>query len=132
MAATTRLYCSKRKQPDGAEQECVFLYREFASEGMRLYLPDSTFGESEACVQSFIAAVQMGLEERFRGSVDHLRIARDISMAQGQETPRQYLVIYDSVPGGTGYLKELMRDADAAVRGVQAGAREAQCLRLQQ
>ena len=50
------LYCSKRKQPDGAEQECVFLYREFASEGMRLYLPDSTFSESEQCVQSFIAA----------------------------------------------------------------------------
>ena len=105
------LYCSKRKQPDIAEQECVFLYREFSSEGMRLYLPESTFGDSEQCVQSFIAAMQMGLEERFRGSVDHLRIARDISIAQGQETPRQYLVIYDSVPGGTGYLKELMRDA---------------------
>jgi DEAD/DEAH box helicase domain-containing protein len=105
------LYCSRRRQPDAAAQECVFLYREFASEGMRLYLPDSTFGDSEQCVQSFIAAVQMGLEERFRGSVDHLRIARDISIAQGQETPRQYLVIYDSVPGGTGYLKELMRDA---------------------
>ena len=105
------LYCSKRKHPEGAEQECVFLYREFSSEGMRLYLPDSTFGDSDQCVHSFIAAVQMGLEERFRGDVNHLRIARDISIAQGQETPRQYLVIYDTVPGGTGYLKELMRDA---------------------
>jgi DEAD/DEAH box helicase domain-containing protein len=105
------LYCSKRRLPDGAAQVCVFLYREFASEGMRLFLPESTFGDSEQCVQSFIAAVQMGLEERFRGSVDHLRIARDVRIAQGQETPRQYLVIYDSVPGGTGYLKELMRDA---------------------
>lgn len=27
------LYCSKRKQPDGAEQECVFLYREFGERG---------------------------------------------------------------------------------------------------
>ncbi len=105
------LYCSKRKQPEAATQECVFLYREFDSEGIRLYLPESTFGGSEDCVQSFIAALQMGLEKRFRGSVDHLRIARDILLAQGQETPRQYLVIYDSVPGGTGYLKELMRDA---------------------
>jgi DEAD/DEAH box helicase domain-containing protein len=105
------LYCSKRRLPDGAAQVCVFLYREFASEGMRLFLPESAFGESEQCVQSFIAALQMGLEERFRGSVDHLRIARDVRIAQGRETPRQYLVIYDSVPGGTGYLKELMRDA---------------------
>lgn len=105
------LYCSKRKQPESATQECVFLYREFDSEGIRMYLPESTFGGSEDCVQSFIAALQMGLAKRFRGSVDHLRIARDILLAQGQETPRQYLVIYDSVPGGTGYLKELMRDA---------------------
>lgn len=104
------LYCAKRKQPEAATQECVFLYREFDSEGIRLYLPESTFGGSEDCVQSFIAALQMGLEKRFRGSVDHLRIARDILLAQSQETPRQYLVIYDSVPGGTGYLKELMRD----------------------
>ncbi|MEO8137840.1 MAG: DUF1998 domain-containing protein [Betaproteobacteria bacterium] len=53
----------------------------------------------------------MGLERRFRGSVDHLRIARDVRLAQSEEPPRQYLVVYDSVPGGTGYLKELMRDA---------------------
>lgn len=106
------LYCSKRRQPELATQECVFLYREFDSEGIRMYLPESAFGGSEECVQSFIAALQMGLERRFRGSVDHLRIARDVVIAQGQEVPRQYLVIYDSVPGGTGYLKELMRDAN--------------------
>jgi len=104
------LYCARRRRPDTAAAACVFLYREFDSEGIRLYLPESRFGGSEDCVHSFVAALQMGLELRFRGSVDHLRIARDIYIAQGQETPRQYLVIYDSVPGGTGYLKELMRD----------------------
>lgn len=104
------LYCSKRKDESHAVQECVFLYREFDSEGIRLFLPESRFGGSDESVHSFIAALQMGLERRFRGSVDHLRIARDIRLAQGEESPRQYLVIYDSVPGGTGYLKELMRD----------------------
>lgn len=105
------LYCSRRKQPAGGDsQAAIFLYREFMSEGIRLYLPESSFGVSDDCVQSFIAALQMGLERRFRGSVDHLRIARDVRIAQADETPRQYLVIYDSVPGGTGYLKELMRD----------------------
>jgi len=105
------LYCPKRRQPETATQSCVFLYREFDSEGIRLYLPEGTFGASEECVHSFIAAVQLGLTLKFRGAVDHLRIARDVRIAAGQETPRQYLVIYDSVPGGTGYLKELMRDA---------------------
>lgn len=104
------LYCSKRKEETQAVQECVFLYREFDSEGIRLFLPESRFGGSDESVHSFIAALQMGLEQRFRGSVDHLCIARDVRLAQGEESPRQYLVIYDSVPGGTGYLKELMRD----------------------
>lgn len=104
------LYCSKRKLQDAGTQACVFLYREFASEGIRLYLPESRFAGSDENIHSFIAALQMGLEQRFRGSVDHLRVARDVRLAQGQET-RQYLVIYDSVPGGTGYLKQLMRDA---------------------
>lgn len=105
------LYCSKRRQADTETDECIFLYREFDSEGIRAYLPESSIADSEAGVHSFIAALQMGLELKFRGSVDHLRIARDIRIAQGQETPRQYLVLYDSVPGGTGYLKELMRDS---------------------
>src|SRR5690606_32637392 len=98
------LYCSRRKEETQAVQECVFLYREFDSEGIRLFLPESRFGGSDESVHSFIAALQMGLEQRFRGSVDHLRIARDVRLAQGEESPRQYLVIYDSVPGGTGYL----------------------------
>lgn len=105
------LYCSKRKQSESPSEECVFLYREFESEGIRAYLPESTFATSDRAVHSFIAALQMGLELKFRGSVDHLRIARDVTIAQDNETPRQYLVIYDSVPGGTGYLKELMRDS---------------------
>lgn len=103
--------CSKRKQPDAETQECLFLYREFESEGIRLYLPDGLFADTDQSVHSFIAAVQMGLEQKFKGAVDHLRIARDVSMAADMETARQYLVIYDSVPGGTGYLKELTRDA---------------------
>ena len=56
-----------------------------------------------------IDALELGLARRFRGAVDHLRIALDMRMAAGSDTPRCYLVIYDSVPGGTGYLKELMR-----------------------
>ncbi len=104
------LSCSRRRQPGGNTEQCVFLYREFNSEGIRIYLPESSYGGSDDCVHSLIAATQLGLEKQFQGAVDHLRVARDVRIAQGQETPRQYLVIYDSVPGGTGYLKQLMRD----------------------
>ena len=118
------LYCSKRKLPESATQDCLFLYREFDSEGIRLYLPESVFADSEQSVHSFIAALHMGLELRFRGAVDHLRVARDVRIAAGQETPRQYLVIYDSVPGGTGYLKELMRDASPLFEVFQLAAQQ--------
>ncbi|GIK54203.1 MAG: DEAD/DEAH box helicase [Planctomycetota bacterium] len=103
-------YCPRRKADSAPVQRCVFLYREFHSEGIRVYLPEATFGGAEERLQSFVAALQLGLARRFRGAVDHLRIALDIRLATGEEAPRQYLVIYDSVPGGTGYLKELMRD----------------------
>lgn len=103
-------YCLRRKDEEAIAQQCVFLYREFDSEGIRLFLPEATFGGADERLQSFVAALQLGLSRRFRGAVDHLRIALDIRLATNDESPRQYLVIYDSVPGGTGYLKELMRD----------------------
>lgn len=103
-------YCPRRKDEEAITQQCVFLYREFDSEGIRLFLPEATFGGADERLQSFVAALQLGLSRRFRGAVDHLRIALDIRLATGDESPRQYMVIYDSVPGGTGYLKELMRD----------------------
>ncbi len=103
-------YCPRRKSESTPVQTCVFLYREFDSEGIRLYLPEASFGGAEDRLQSFVAALQLGLVKRFRGAVDHLRVALDIRLASGEEAPRQYLVIYDAIPGGTGYLKELMRD----------------------
>lgn len=102
-------WCSKRKNPEASTQQCVFLYREFTSEGIRLFLPEVGFADTNEALLSFVSALELGLARRFRGAVDHLRIALDMRMAAGSDTPRCYLVIYDSVPGGTGYLKELMR-----------------------
>ncbi|HBO5084874.1 TPA: DEAD/DEAH box helicase [Pseudomonas aeruginosa] len=102
-------WCSRRKNPEASTQQCVFLYREFSSEGIRLFLPEVGFADTNEALLSFVAALELGLARRFRGAVDHLRIALDMRMAAGSDNPRCYLVIYDSVPGGTGYLKELMR-----------------------
>ncbi|QEA13948.1 DEAD/DEAH box helicase [Comamonas flocculans] len=103
-------WCSRRKTPETSTQQCIFLYREFASEGIRLFLPEVGFAESKEALLSFISALELGLSKRFKGAVAHLRIATDVRMAADAESARTYLVIYDSVPGGTGYLKELMRD----------------------
>jgi DEAD/DEAH box helicase domain-containing protein len=103
-------WCSRRKTPEADARQCIFLYREFASEGIRLFLPEVGFAESREALLSFISALELGLSKRFKGAVAHLRIATDVRMAADSASARTYLVIYDSVPGGTGYLKELMRD----------------------
>jgi DEAD/DEAH box helicase domain-containing protein len=89
--------------------ECLFLYREFATEAIRLLIPATTMDETKVKQESFTAAFMLGMKEYF-GNVDHLRAC--ISEVPMPETSykKQYLVIYDSVPGGTGYLKQLIQD----------------------
>ena len=40
-------WCSRRKTPEASTQQCIFLYREFASEGIRLFLTEVGFAESK-------------------------------------------------------------------------------------
>ncbi|EJI0971841.1 DUF1998 domain-containing protein, partial [Escherichia coli] len=58
------------------------------------------------------AAIQLGLKHYFKGNVDHLKGVVYREPENEGESWRQYLVIYDTVPGGTGSLKELMRTPD--------------------
>lgn len=108
--------CPVRK---GAEREedniidCLFLYREFESEAFRILIPETTFvSDEEAIVETFTAAVMLGLKKKF-GNVDHLQTTISDEPIAGSGYRKRYLVIYDSVPGGTGYLKQLASDKDA-------------------
>lgn len=91
---------------------CLYLYRQFSSEAMRILLPNLSFGGTEEQVQSFVAALQLGLKQRFGGKVDHLRVAHQSEPVGNSDTRRHFLVLYDSVPGGTGYLQELLANED--------------------
>jgi DEAD/DEAH box helicase domain-containing protein len=61
-------------------------------------------------VQSFVAALQLGLKARFGGKVDHLNITVSDEPLPGTNERASYLVLYDTVPGGTGYLHTLLAD----------------------
>ncbi|NVN55471.1 DEAD/DEAH box helicase [bacterium Scap17] len=100
----------RNKLPDTPENlhNGLFLYRELHSEALRLLLPLSDVAMSERARQSLIASLHLGLKRYFRGSVDHLRLTEQEVPATQQQPARHYLVLYDTVPGGTGYLKELM------------------------
>lgn len=101
--------CSKHGSDDPANVlECLYLYREFHSEALRILVPYTKNGVDERVVQSFMAAVQLGLKKRFGGKVDHLRMVLQDEPGKDGGPRRHYVMLFDSVPGGTGYLHQLL------------------------
>lgn len=108
-------YCKTRKNEaliKDAEEECLFLYREFSTEVLRILIPETTAVGTRMKTESFTAAFMLGMKEYF-GNVDHLRATVSEVPVKNADYRKQYLVLYDSVPGGTGYLKQLMQHDDA-------------------
>ena len=105
--------------------ECLYLYREFTSEALRILVPYTHCGVDDQVVQSFMAALQLGLKKRFGGKVDHLRlVTQDVPGKEGGPR-RYYVMLYDSVPGGTGYLHQLLAETAGTLSDVLRMALEA-------
>jgi DEAD/DEAH box helicase domain-containing protein len=115
------LFC-KHKKAEGAEGivQCLYLYREYVSEAIRILMPSMSVGTDQQQTQSFVAAVQLGLKKRFGGKVDHLQMMVSDQPIPNSDRREKYLVIYDSVPGGTGYLHELLADPNNLIETFKA------------
>ena len=114
-------FCKVLKDPtvmNDAYEECLFLYRDFQTEALRLLIPATTMDASDVREESFVAAFMLGMKSYF-GNVDHLRATVSEVPVPDADYRKQYLVIYDSVPGGTGYLKQLMNDENGIVDVLQ-------------
>lgn len=104
--------CQWRDKPEQAKVlEVLYLYREFESESIRFLMPDESFWTPEG-LHSFIAALQLGLKRKFKGKVDHLRTAVSEEPQPHRKRRKSFLYLYDSIPGGTGYLKQLIEKPD--------------------
>ncbi|MBM3271609.1 MAG: DUF1998 domain-containing protein, partial [Candidatus Sericytochromatia bacterium] len=101
-------YCKSREGV--AERTAqLFLYREVKSEAIRVLLPLAAVGVPETRA-SFKAAINLGFRRKFRGNPGHLLIkAVEEPIGSDGDLHRRFLVIYDGVPGGTGYLAELWK-----------------------
>lgn len=114
--ATHLKSCSYAKGPkrlsggkeDTGIENCLYLYRRFSSEALRILLPRLSTGGTDEQVNSFVAALQLGLKRRFGGKVDHLRVAYQSEPVGETDERRHFILLFDSVPGGTGYLHELL------------------------
>jgi DEAD/DEAH box helicase domain-containing protein len=106
------IYCRYRgKEEKERVIEACFLYREFTSEAIRMLLPVATF-DVERNIHSFVAALDLGLRQKFRGDPGHLLTTVSDEPVPGSDVRKRYLVLYDGVPGGTGYLKQLMTNQE--------------------
>ena len=96
--------------------DCLYLYREFKSEAVRMLIPAAGSMNAEERISSFIAALELGLRRRFAGAVDHLRVTTCKFPTAEIGAGIEFLMLYDTVPGGTGYLKQMMNDPDNVLR----------------
>ena len=95
---------------DEAIVDCLYLYRDFRSEAVRMLIPAAGTTDVEKRTTSFIAALELGLRRQFAGAVDHLRVMTCKFPASESGADLTFLMLYDTVPGGTGYLKQMMND----------------------
>src|SRR5699024_10095574 len=97
-----RPWCPQRRGDD-VEHIPLLLAHTLRTEALRILLPVATVHTQERIV-SFKAALMAGFARVYGGALDHL----DAVVATMPDTDtghqRRYLVVYDTLPGGSGYL----------------------------
>lgn len=100
----------------------VFLMRKFDTEAIRIVIPVVGDADDDD-LKSFVAAINLGMRRHFAGKVDHIRSTIFQAQLNGMTTVRS-LYLYDSVPGGSGYLRQIAEHPDT-MRAVISRAAEA-------
>ncbi|MBZ6091922.1 DEAD/DEAH box helicase [Streptomyces olivaceus] len=113
-------WCPLRRGTKGVPQEPVLLAHELETEALRILLPAATVLVDEK-VHSFQAALRLGVDGAFGGDPQHLATTLATMPDRDTAEKRHFLVLYDRLPHGTGYLDRLTDPA--AFRQVLEGAR---------
>lgn len=108
-----RPWCPRKRAPESGSDERVVLVHDLSTEAIRILLPAVTTLVDERRA-SFTAALLAGVAAHYRGEPDHLRITPASMPDQETGERRRFLVLYDSLPGGTGYLHRLSKAEDFA------------------
>lgn len=103
-------YCKHReKEYIGKADEFfeeVFLSREVQTEAIKILLPVQQI-DSVATTAMFIAGLNLGLKHYFKGNPQHIRMREYAEYNERTGRFDNYVVMYDTIPGGTGYLAKL-------------------------
>ena len=103
-----------RQHPSNNQQtlHATFLFRDFEGEVLRIFLPTLSQG-AESDSKSFLAVLHLGFKLHYQGDVSHLQATlQSEPIPDNSSLRKQFIVLYDRIPGGTGYLKQFTQDPD--------------------
>ncbi|WP_333768046.1 DUF1998 domain-containing protein [Streptomyces sp. IBSBF 2435] len=118
-----RPWCPLRRgKKTDAREEQVLLAHQLQTEALRVLIPAAT-ADVDSKVHSFRAALRLGVDLHFGGDPQHLATTVASMPDNDSGERRWFLVLFDSLPGGTGYLDRLTKPD--AFRATLAAAYEA-------
>lgn len=86
--------------------ERLYLYRHMQTEAIKILLPIQIM-DANSAVEMFKAGIELGMKAYYKSSPEHIRIDSYTEMNLATLQKDHYLVMYDTIPGGTGYLSKL-------------------------
>lgn len=111
----------RRDRPRPADDQRIITAAEHRTEALRILLPAATLLVDER-LASFSAALHLGLAEQYGGDPAHIRSTPSSEPDRDTGLTRHYLVLYDALTGGTGYLQRLVDKKGEEFRSVLAAA----------
>lgn len=108
-------YCKNRNikyEPGNSDVfEEVYFFREMQTEVLKIVLPIQEFN-SDSDIRMFQAGLELGLKKYFKGNPGHIHIQAYREFNQLTDKFDRFLLMYDTIPGGTGYLEQLFDDQE--------------------
>jgi len=105
-AAHHQTWCRHYRSPGTAKHEDLILAHELPTEALRILLPVALARVRERLL-SFTAALLAGIHANYGGDPDHLAVVAARMPDHTIGVVRNFLVLHDTLPGGTGYLHRL-------------------------
>ena len=103
-------YCKhKDRTYEGSADEVfeeVFFFREIQTEALKILLPVQELN-SDAEIKMFRAGMELGLKKYFKGNPQHIRMVDYSEYNHTTNKFDKYLILFDAIPGGTGYLEKI-------------------------
>ncbi len=129
-------YCKHRDRPYADTVDEVFgelyLRRQLTTEVLRILLPIEEIN-SEVRLALFKAGIGLGLKHYFGGNPQHLEMKEYWEIDSRTGRKQHYLMLIDTIPGGTGYLgqvagwkefSKVLENAFEAIRDCRCGEQD--------